>query len=110
MKSVFMLPPSLPYINQTVLTAYLINLFMSARVIGPKYPIAGLMPYAFWNRMSACWVNPPNLVVSFPFDPAPFVEMVNPWSFKNFCNSFMSFPVTFKDASEVNELMARSVT
>jgi hypothetical protein len=34
------------------------------------------MPFAFWYLISAAFVAAPNLVVSFPGEPAPLAETV----------------------------------
>lgn len=43
----------------------------AALVLGPKYPAAGVMPFAFWNLIKAARVAEPKRVVSFPEEPAP---------------------------------------
>ena len=56
---------------------------IAARVSGPKYPLAGVMLFAFWNLMSAASVAGPNAVVSLPGEPGPVDETVKPWALRN---------------------------
>ena len=63
-------------------------------VFSPKYPLAGVMLFAFWNLIRACFVRSPKYVDSYPIDPVfPGEEMVNPDSFRNFCNVLTSSPL-----------------
>ena len=48
---------------------------MAARVTGPKKPTAGVIPFAFWNLMSAARVRAPKRLVSFPGEPAPLAAI-----------------------------------
>lgn len=54
------------------------NWAMKARVKVPKYPDAGVMPFAPWYLARACCVFRPKYVDSLPGEPLPVVAMVKP--------------------------------
>ena len=66
---------------------------MYARVFGPKFPEAGEIPTDFCHLAKAAFVAVPNLVVSFPRDPAPVEVTGNPCVFRYICRAFASEPV-----------------
>src|SRR3989338_8929972 len=51
------------------------------------------MPTDFCHLARAARVSPPNLVVSFPGEPAPLAETAKPWLLRYSCSAFTSSPV-----------------
>src|SRR3989338_8155600 len=74
------------------------NRAITARVIGPKQPVAG-KPLAFWNCASALRVRDPKKSVSLPGAPEPLFVMMNPWALRNCCRRRTSSPVSFRRRS-----------
>ena len=67
------------------------NALTYARVIGPKYPDAGVMPTLFWNSMRAAFVSDPKSKV------APWAANCRPAGpafreIRNSCSCFTSLP------------------
>lgn len=70
-------------------------------VAGPKYPVPLVSPdgartdeaLASWNLIRALYVAGPKYDVSWPFEPDPEDDTVNPWALRNTCKFFTSAPV-----------------
>src|SRR3989344_5735171 len=79
--------------------------WIKTRVFGPKYPTAGVMPFAAWNLASAARVKPPKVDVSFPGEPGPLSAIAKPFAFKNAWSARTSSPVAPTSRSRVNAVL-----
>ena len=78
------------------------SLLMKARVRGPKYPVAGVIPTDVWNLARASLVREPNIDVSLPGEPAPVLATVCPLAFRKRCRAYTSVPCAVSVRSRVN--------
>ncbi len=84
------------------------SLLMNARVRGPKYPVAGVIPTDVWKRIRACLVREPNIDDSLPGEPAPVLDTVCPLAFRKRCRAYTSVPCALSVRSRV-KMMALAV-
>ena len=68
------------------------------------------MPCAFWNLARAVLVAAPNVVVSFPADPTPFIDTGAPCAFRYCWSALTSLPSEPVVKSALNACTAALVT
>lgn len=61
------------------------------------------MPTDAWNFARAALVPGPNVWISFPGDPFPVFETMNPDALRNFCRVMMSPPLILRERVLVKE-------